>query len=284
MKAGIIFANSGRFSNPELFGQLAHDCEQLGFESLWTVEHVVIPQPHMPYPGSKDGRMPGGDDVPIPDPLIPLAYAAAMTTKLKLSTGVIILPQRHPLYLAKQLATLDLLSKGRMMVGIGSGWMKEEFDSVDVGFSVRGARTDESIEAMRAIWRDDVATYHGKHFHFHDVKSSPKPVQKDGIPIHVGGHSPAAARRAGKYGDGFFPTVTDPAKLKEMFAQVRAEAQKAGRNPDAIEFTAMAAPKADSIRALAAVGVSRVVFGPPSSDPAKLRAGLENAANEVAKI
>jgi alkanesulfonate monooxygenase SsuD/methylene tetrahydromethanopterin reductase-like flavin-dependent oxidoreductase (luciferase family) len=109
-------------------------------------------------------------------------------------------------------------------------------------------------------------------------------VQKDGIPIHVGGHSPAAARRAGKYGDGFFPTVTDPAKLKEMFAQVRAEAQKAGRNPDAIEFTAMAAPKADSIRALAAVGVSRVVFGPPSSDPAKLRAGLENAANEVAKI
>ena len=284
MKAGIIFANSGRFSNPELFGQLAQDCEQLGFESIWTVEHVVIPQPHMPYPGSKDGRMPGGDEVPIPDPLIPLAYAAAMTTKLRLSTGVIILPQRHPLYLAKQLATLDQLSKGRMMVGIGSGWMKEEFASVDVPFNARGARTNEAIEAMRAIWNNDVATYHGKHFHFHDVKSYPKPVQKGGVPIHVGGHSDAAARRAGKYGDGFFPTVTDPAKLKEMFARVRAEAQKAGRNPDAIEFSAMAAPKADSLRALAAIGVSRVVFGPPSSDPAKLRAGLENIANEVARV
>ncbi len=284
MKAGIIFANSGRFGNPELFGQLANDCERLGFESLWTVEHVVIPQPHMPYPGSKDGRMPGGDDVPIPDPLIPLAYAAAMTTKIKLSTGVIILPQRHPLYLAKQLATLDLLSKGRMMVGIGSGWMKEEFDSLGIGYNVRGARTDESIAAMRAIWRDDVATFHGKHFHFHDVKSFPKPVQKNGIPIHIGGHSPAAARRAGKYGDGFFPTVTDPAKLKEMFAQVRTEAQKAGRNPDAIEFSAMGAPKAASLRALADVGVTRVVFGPPSSDPARLRSGLENAANEVAKL
>src|SRR5581483_2356185 len=140
MKAGIIFANSGRFSNPELFAQLARDCEQLGFESIWTVEHVVIPQPHMPYPGSRDGQMPGGDEVPIPDPLLPLAYAAAITSRIKLSTGVIILPQRHPLYLAKQLATLDVLSKGRMMVGIGSGWMKEEFEAVGVPFTRRGAR------------------------------------------------------------------------------------------------------------------------------------------------
>ncbi len=283
MKAGIIFANSGKFSQPELFAQLALDCERLGFESLWTVEHVVIPQPHMPYPGSKDGQMPGGDEVPIPDPLIPLAYAAAITSKIKLSTGVIILPQRHPLYLAKQLATLDRLSKGRMMIGIGSGWMKEEFESVGVGFNVRGARTDEAIAAMRAIWREDVASFHGKHFHFHDVKSFPKPIQKDGIPIHVGGHSAAAARRAGKYGDGFFPTVTDPAKLKEMFVQVQEEAQKAGRNPSAIEFSAMAAPKADSLKALAGIGVERVIFGPPSSEPAKLRAGLEAAANELAK-
>jgi probable F420-dependent oxidoreductase len=284
MKAGIIFANSGRFSQPELFAQLARDCEQLGFESIWTVEHVVIPQPHMPYPGSKDGSMPGGDEVPIPDPLIPLAYAAALTTRLKFSTGVIILPQRHPLYLAKQLATLDLLSKGRLMVGIGSGWMKEEFDSLGVGYNVRGARTDESIQAMRAIWRDDVATFHGKHFHFHDVKSFPKPLQKAGIPIHVGGHSPAAARRAGKYGDGFFPTVTDPVKLRELFGLARDEAKKAGRDPDALEFSAMAAPKADALKALAAVGVTRVVFAPPSSDPARLRAGLEQAANEVAKV
>jgi probable F420-dependent oxidoreductase len=284
MKLGISFANSGKFSQPELFAELARDCETMGFESIWTVEHVVIPQPHMPYPGSKDGQMPGGDEVPIPDPLIPLAYAAAITNRLKLSTGVIILPQRHPLYLAKQLATLDLLSNGRMMVGIGSGWMKEEFDSLQIPFNVRGARTDESIQAMRALWNEPVANFHGKHFHFHEVKSYPKPVQKNGIPIHIGGHSPAAARRAGRFGDGFFPTVTSPEKLSELFGLAREEAKKAGRNPDAIELSAMAAPRAESVKALRDVGVTRVVFAPPSSDPARLRAGLEKISRELADV
>jgi len=284
MKLGISFANSGKFSRPELFAELARDCETFGFESIWTVEHVVIPQPHMPYPGSKDGRMPGGDDVAIPDPLIPLAYAAAITTRLKLSTGVIILPQRHPLYLAKQLATLDVLSKGRMMVGIGSGWMKEEFDSLQIPFSARGGRTDESIQAMRALWREPEASFHGKHFHFHHVKSYPKPVQKNGIPIHVGGHSPAAARRAGRLGDGFFPSVTDTEKLSRLFTMVRDEAKKAGRNPETIEFSAMAAAKPDPVKTLRDLGVTRLVLAPPSSDPARLKAGLEKIANDLAKL
>jgi len=284
MKLGISFANSGKFSRPELFAELARDCETLGFESIWTVEHVVIPQPHMPYPGSKDGQMPGGDEVPIPDPLIPLAYAAAITSRLRLSTGVIILPQRHPLYLAKQLATLDLLSNGRMMVGIGSGWMKEEFDSLQIPFNVRGARTDESIQAMRTLWHEPVASFRGKHFHFHDVKSYPKPVQKSGIPIHIGGHSLAAARRAGRHGDGFFPTLTNPEKLNELFAITREEAKKAGRNPDAIEFSAMTAAKPDSVKALRDIGVCRIILAPPSSDPVKLRAGLEKIASDLAAI
>src|SRR5271170_786909 len=191
MKAGISFANSGPFSRPDLFAQLARDAEELGFESIWTVEHVIIPQPHMPYPGSRDGQMPGGDSVAIPDPLIPLAYAAAITKKIKLATGVVILPQHHPLYLAKQLASLDVLSHGRVILGIGSGWMKEEFESVDVDFHTRGARTDEAIQAMRALWSATPASFHGKHFHFHDVKSLPKPAQAAGVPIHVGGHSGA---------------------------------------------------------------------------------------------
>ena len=281
MKIGLIFANSGPFSRPEMFAQLARDAEDLGFESLWTVEHVVIPQPHMPYPGSKDGQMPGGDDVPIPDPLIPLAYAAAITSKIKLATGIVILPQRHPLYLAKQLATIDQLSRGRMLLGIGSGWMKEEFEAVGVDFHARGALTDESIRAMRALWKDYPSTFHGKHFDFHDVKSLPKPVQTGGIPIHVGGHSPAAARRAGRYGDGFFPTIVKPDALKEAFSLMRAEAQKAGRNPESIELSAMAAPKLDSVQAVQDIGVTRVLFGPPAGDSAKLRPGLERIANEI---
>jgi len=284
MKLGISFANSGKFSRPELFAELACHCETFGFESIWTVEHVVIPRPHMPYPGSKDGQMPGGDNVPIPDPLIPLAYAAALTSRLKLSTGVIILPQRHPLYLAKQLATLDHLSNGRMMVGIGSGWMKEEFDSLQIPFNVRGARTDESIRAMRALWTEPAASFNGKHFQFHDVKSYPKPLQKNGIPIHIGGHSLAAARRAGRLGDGFFPTLTSPEKLAELFAITREEAKKAGRNPDAIEFSAMAAPKPDSVKALRDIGVTRVIMAPPSAEPSRLQAGLEKIANDFATL
>jgi probable F420-dependent oxidoreductase len=283
IKTGIMFANSGPFSRPDLFGILAREAEQLGFESIWTVEHVVIPQPHMPYPGTKDGKMPGGDEVPIPDPLMPLAYAAAITSKIKLSTGVVILPQRHPLYLAKQLATLDVLSHGRLMIGIGSGWMKEEFKAVGVDFHARGARTDESIQAMRAIWNEDSASLHGKHFHFHNVKSYPKPVQKGGVPIHIGGHSPAAARRAGRFGNGFFP-IAAPNQLENIFKLAREEAERAGRKADELEFSSMAEPKADSIRALRDIGVARVLFRPPSSNPDKLRAGLEQLANETAKI
>ncbi|HTT77328.1 MAG TPA: LLM class F420-dependent oxidoreductase [Candidatus Binataceae bacterium] len=281
MKAGISFANSGPFSRPDLFAQLARDAEELGFESIWTVEHVIIPQPHMPYPGSKDGQMPGGDSVAIPDPLIPLAYAAAITSKIKLATGIVIVPQRHPLYLAKQLATLDVLSHGRVILGIGSGWMKEEFEAVDVPFNTRGARTDESIQAMRALWSATPASFHGKYYHFHEAKSLPKPVQAGGVPIHVGGYSAAAARRAARFGDGFFPTIVQPDKLKEIFAQVREEAGKAGRDSSPIEFTAMAAAKLDAVKATQDVGVHRVIFGPPSSDPMKLRAGLERIANEI---
>jgi probable F420-dependent oxidoreductase len=281
MKVGISFANSGPFARPESFAQLAREAEEYGFDSLWTVEHVVIPQPHMPYPGSKDGQMPGGDNVAIPDPLIPLAYAAAITSKIKLATGIVILPQRHPLYLAKQLATIDILSHGRMLLGIGSGWMKEEFEAVGVDYHTRGALTDESIQALRALWTQNPTTFHGKHFHFHDVKSLPKPVQAGGIPIHTGGHSPAAARRAGRFGDGFFPTIVNPEKLKEIFGMMRDAAKEAGRNLDAIELTSMAAAKVDAVKAAQDVGVTRVVFGPPSSDPAKLRAGLERIANDV---
>ena len=280
MKAGISFANSGPFSRPELFGQLAREAEEFGFESIWTVEHVIIPQPHMPYPGSKDGQMPGGDTVAIPDPLIPLAYAAALTSKIKLATGIVIVPQRHPLYLAKQLASLDVLAKGRVILGIGSGWMKEEFEAVDVDFSTRGARTDESIQAMRALWNNTPASFHGKYYHFHDVKSLPKPVN-NAVPIHVGGHSAAAARRAGRYGDGFFPTIVQPDKLQQIFGHARDEAAKAGRDSSAIEMTAMAAPKLEAVKAAQDAGADRVIFGPPSSDPARLRAGLERIANEI---
>jgi len=280
MKFGIAFVNSGPFSKPELMGHLATTAERCGIESLWTVEHVVIPVQHTPYPGSKDGQMAGGDTVAIPDPLIPLAYVAAITKTIKLATGILILPQRHPIYTAKEVATLDVLSGGRMILGIGSGWMKEEFESLGIDFHKRGAMTDEAIQSLRALWSEGTSTFEGRHFKFGPVHSYPKPVKYD-VPIHVGGHSPAAARRAGRYGDGFFPTVANPDKLKELFDIVKNEARKAGRDPDKIEFTAMSSMKADHLKALADIGVSRVVTTPPSSKPEVLTQALEKLQHEV---
>jgi probable F420-dependent oxidoreductase len=280
MKFGIAFANSGPFSKPELMGHLATTAERCGFESLWTVEHVVIPVQHTPYPGSKDGQIAGGDTVAIPDPLIPLAYVAAITKTIKLATGILILPQRHPIYTAKEVATLDVLSGGRVILGIGSGWMKEEFESLGIDFHKRGAMTDEAIQSLRALWGEGTSSFQGKHFKFGPVHSYPKPVKYD-VPIHVGGHSPAAARRAGRYGDGFFPTVANPEKLKELFDIVRSEARKAGRDPDQIEFTAMSSMKPDHLKALADIGVARVVTTPPSSKSEVLTQALEKLQKEV---
>src|SRR5216684_5224056 len=248
MKFGLMFVNSGPFSNPDLLAHLATTAERCGFESLWTVEHVVIPKGYQtPYPYSKDGKIPGGEDVAIPDPLMHLGFAAAVTKKIKLGTGVMILPQRHPLYVAKELATLDLLSGGRTILGIGSGWLKEEFDALGLDFHVRGARTDEAIKSMRAVWRDNPSSFHGKHFNFGPLMSFPKPAQTTGVPIHIGGHSPAAARRAGRLGDGFFPALNDAAKLKELFGLMRDEAAKAGRNADAIELSCIGRANAEAI-------------------------------------
>ena len=135
MKLGLMFVNSGPFSNPALLTHLATTAERCGIESLWTVEHVVIPQDYKsPYPYSSTGKIPGGEDVSIPDPLLPLAFVAAVTKKVKLATGVLILPQRHPLYVAKEAATLDQLSNGRAILGIGSGWLEEEFTSLGLDF------------------------------------------------------------------------------------------------------------------------------------------------------
>jgi probable F420-dependent oxidoreductase len=283
MKLGLMFANSGPFANPQLMAHLAQTAERFGFESIWTVEHVVIPQDYQsPYPYSPSGKIPGSEEVPIPDPLLPLAYAAAITKTLRLATGVMILPQRHPLYVAKEVATLDVLSNGRVILGIGSGWLKEEFDSLGLEFHQRGARTDEAIKSLRALWSPEAASsFRGKHFSFGPVKCFPKPVQKHGVPIVIGGHSPAAAKRAGRYGDGFFPAIGEPDKLKELFTMMSAEAKKAGRDPKQIELSCMGRAKADSLKALQDIGIERVVISPPAYDPEGITRGLEKIANEV---
>jgi probable F420-dependent oxidoreductase len=282
VRFGITFANAGPWALPEFAEVLARTAEELGFESLWTVEHVVVPEGYgSQYPYSRSGRMPGPEEAPIPDPLVWLAWVAARTSTIRLATGILILPQRNPVILAKEVATLDVLSGGRVILGVGVGWLEEEFDIIGVPFEGRGARTDEAIAALRALWTQDAAEHHGEAFDFAGAKSYPHPMQRGGVPIVVGGHSPAAARRAGRLGDGFFPARGDPDELRSLVAEMRTAAEAAGRDPDAIEITFGGANDLEWARTLAALGASRLTIAPPAFDPVGLRAGLEAFASEV---
>jgi probable F420-dependent oxidoreductase len=283
MKFGLMFANAGPFAFPENLAHLARTAEEVGIESIWTVEHVAVPVGYQSeYPYSKSGKMPGPENVPIPDPLLPLAFAAAVTKTLRLATGVVILPQRHPLYLAKELATLDVLSNGRAILGVGSGWLKEEFDAVGVPFSERGARTNEAIRALRSLWKEEPEAFDGKFYNWAPVQSNPKPVQRPGVPIVIGGHADAAVRRAARYGDGFFPARGNYETLPALLAVLRDECAKIGRNPNQIELTT-GAPHTDldTVHRYEDLGVARLTIAPPGFDQDAVRKGLHDFADRV---
>jgi probable F420-dependent oxidoreductase len=219
--------------------------------------------------------MPGGEDSPIPDPLIWLAHVGAVTSTIRLATGILILPQRNPVILAKETATLDRMSGGRLDLGIGVGWLEEEFDAIGVPFAERGARADEYVAALRALWGEDEASFHGRYVDFDRCVLRPRPVEH-AVPIHIGGHTDVAARRAGRLGDGFFPGKGTHQELARLFDVVRAAAEDAGRDPESVELTtggngAIGAGALDEVAALADLGVGRVIL--PSflfwSDPAE---------------
>jgi probable F420-dependent oxidoreductase len=285
MKFGIAFANTGPYVAPEAAATIGTAAEQAGFDSLWTVEHVVVPREYAStYPYSGNGKMPGGSDFDIPDPLIWLTWVAARTTTLRLGTGVVILPQRNPVILAKEVATLDMLSGGRVELGVGIGWLEEEFDILGASFPDRARRTEEYIAAMRALWSQDAATFSGETVTFADAISRPRPVDRR-VPVHIGGHSPAAARRAGRVGDGFFPAKGDVATL---VGEMRKAAEEAGRDPDAIEVTASGAAllaggeaALDEVGRLADLGVSRLVVPPPTYNPTAVGEALARFGEDV---
>ena len=234
MKFGIGFANTVTFVTGDGAAELGRAAEDAGFDSLWTVEHIVYPEGYeSTYPYAPDGKMPGSGDSPIPDPLIWLSYVAAHTTDLRLATGISLLPERHPVTYAKEVATLDMMSKGRVILGVGIGWLREEFDALDVPWAGRARRTEEYAEVMRALWADDDVSFHGEFVDFDHISSNPKPAAGR-VPIHIGGHSRAAAERAGRMGDGFFPAKGDIAELFEIARQTAADQ---GRDPEAIEMT-----------------------------------------------
>jgi len=207
MKFGLRYCNTGRYTDPARAVELVQAGEAAGFESAWTVEHTVIPRGYQsPYPYTADGKLPGGEgDFVLPDPLIWMAYVAAATTRINLATGILILPQHNPVVCAKQVATLDAMSGGRVLLGIGVGWLKEEFDAIGVPFEDRGRRTDEYIAAMRELWSADVPSYQGEFVNFTDALMRPKSV-RGLVSIIIGGQTPPAARRpsCGAAGAGIF--------------------------------------------------------------------------------
>jgi probable F420-dependent oxidoreductase len=286
MKFGIAFANIGPMTFPEGAASIGQAAEASGFESLWTVEHVLVPANYQStYPYSPTGKMPGGDDSDIPDPLVWLTFVAAHTSTIRLGTGILILPQRNPIVVAKEIATLDRLSGGRVELGVGVGWLEEEFDALGISFADRGARTDDNIAVLRSLWSDGEASHESEFTTFSKAFSRPRPTQAS-IPITIGGHSKAAARRAGRIGDGFFPGKGSHEELAELVDVMRRTAKEHGRDPDSIEVTAggdgAIGPGAlDEVKALADLGVSRVIIPPLAFDPAGQREAFGRYGDDV---
>lgn len=261
MDFGLMFANTMNFTTREGLTELAQGAEAAGFESVWTVEHVVFPDGYeSTYPYDKSGKMAMAADTPLPDPLIWLTWVASVTTKLRIGTGILILPQRNPLILAKTLATMDDLSDGRVELGVGAGWLEEEFNALGIPFKGRGARMDETIEVMRTVWDSDHASFEGRFTSFEGISVNPKP-HAGRVPIHIGGHTRRAAERAGRLGDGFFP---GRGSLPELLDIAHHSAIEAGRDPEDLVVTSWSAgvlgdDPIGAVEELASQGVDRVV-------------------------
>ena len=262
MKLGLAFSSSIAIDGAATL-ELCRRAESTGFESVWGGEHVVLPDSiASKYPYSPDGKIPATPDTPIPDPLIWLAFAAAGAPTLRLGTCILIVPQRNPLVLAKELATLDRLSGGRVELGLGVGWLKEEFEALGVPWQRRGARNDEYVAAMRALWAGPHGEFHGEFVDFAPATCSPRPVNGS-IPVHVGGDTDAAVQRAVRIADGYFPGEGDIERLGELLGRLRRACEEAGRDPASIEISAifgvqMANP-VEGVEQMGALGVSRIM-------------------------
>ena len=276
MKVGLAFGSSIAIEGNEAI-ELCRVAEECGFESVWGGEHVIIPDTILSkYPYTEDGKIPAEPDTPIPDPLIWLAYVAAAAPTLRLGTCILIVPQRNALVLAKELATLDRLSGGRVELGLGVGWLKEEFEALGIPWEHRGARNDEYIDAMRALWAGPHAEYHGKFVNFDPATCSPRPVNGN-IPIIVGGDSEAALNRAVRIADGFFPGEGDAKELGKLLGRLREKAETCGRDPSSIEISAIFGAQmmdpANGVEQMADIGVNRIMV------PAFFFAGPEGIDN-----
>jgi probable F420-dependent oxidoreductase len=271
MKFAISYSTPFYGVDPDKIIAYAKHAEDCGFESLYLPEHIAL------YPGAMLGPTEISPSLPFADPLDCLSFVAAATQRIVLGTGVLLLPYHHPVVLAKRLATIDVLSKGRMrLLTVGLGTLPGEARAVGVDFSSRGRRADEAIDVLRLLWAggEEGVSFHGEFFNFDDLCSFPKPHGDTCLPIHIGGASRAAARRAGRRGDGYFPGgAVGPEERAAQLELARSSAVEAGRNPQALEYTRWGSidMPAERVEAFAAQGVTRVVVGATAADPDQQR-------------
>jgi probable F420-dependent oxidoreductase len=231
MDVGVFVPLGNGNASAEILRAVGRETEDRGFESIWVPEHVVLfDEYESAYPYSPDGRFPGGPDSGMLEPLQALTYLAAVTDRVRLGTGICLVPQRNPVYTAKAVTDLDSLSGGRVDFGIGVGWLREEFEAVAMPFENRGRRTDEHLQVMKTLWCDEVSEFHGELYDLGPCRMYPKPIQAPHPPIHVGGESGAAMRRVARHGQGWFSFNRLPDDLPEPLARLDAALAAEGRS------------------------------------------------------
>jgi probable F420-dependent oxidoreductase len=262
LQFGISGISGGATSYPEALVNVAQAAEAAGLDSLWAGEHIVLPD--------SSTRMP--PTYRYLNPLLVLTFVAAHTRTIRLGTGVLLLPQHQPLILAKELATLDVLSGGRVIVGIGVGWAEEEYEALGVPYRERGARADEYLAAMRAIWSEEKPAYHGKYVSFQGVQAYPHPVQQPTPPIVIGGRAPSVLRRTVEQANGWYGFALDLEETADILAELREVAGRYPRPTSLGELEISVAPRIpidkETAKRFAELGVHRLIFIPPSGKDA----------------
>lgn len=275
MKFGLYGINVGSCADPVTAARVARLAERVGFDSVWTGEHVVLPDPQMP-PSPLPPR------TPLLDPAIALAFVAAHTQTLRLATGIVILPQRNPLVLAKELASVDVVSGGRLLFGIGAGYLEPEFAALGIPFADRGRRTDEYLDAMLALWDEPAPRYQGKFVAFSGIDAQPRPIQRPHPPIHVGGQSRGAYRRALARGNGWYGFALDVDNTRRCLADLSAVrgsvVRPAALGPLEITVTPPPGLRPEDVARYADLGVHRLVLLILTRDGTELVAQVERAA------
>ena len=278
MHVGLFGINMNFLANPSWASRVAQHAESLGFESLWTGEHVVLPEP-------REAPSPAEPETPMLHPPAQLAYLAAVTENIKLATGITLIAQRNPVVLAKEIGSLDVLCNGRLLFGIGAGYLHQEFAALGVDFASRGARTDEYIDAMRALWNQPHPEFAGNFVSFSGIQAQPRPVQAGGPPIIVGGASPAAFRRAITHGNGWYGFAMDVAtagKCVETLKLAEARHQRGdGLGELSISITPPKPPTKAMLEDYAALGVHRLIPMLGFYDENNILSALDNLATEL---